>query len=249
MSVDFDQNDEFGSYRILSQENNQSRISPILSCIMSVKNGEKFLDKCIKSIVEQTFKDFEFIIVNDGSVDLSLNKLLEWVSRDNRIVLVDNEKNEGLTKSLIRALNQSKGKYIARQDVDDWSSPQRFFRQMQHMKECDVVFCRSIINDRKVSPKWITVMMYRFWVKYKNPFIHGTVMFRKELYRSIGGYNSDFQYAQDYDLFLRLLKRKGVKMKYLMEVLYHSIKNSECLSYSKHVEQQMFAHRALKKNL
>ena len=95
---------------------------PRVSVLMSVWNGERYLRQAIESILNQTFRDFEFLIVNDGSTDGSRDIIL---SNDNRIRLLDNEANLGLTTSLNRGLELATGEYIARQDADDISLPER----------------------------------------------------------------------------------------------------------------------------
>ena len=105
---------------------------PLVSVVMSVYNGEKFLRESVESILSQTFKDFEFIIINDGSKDQTEKILNEYESLDTRIILV-NQKNEGLTKALARGCKLAKGKYIARQDVDDVSTPKRIEKQVDYL--------------------------------------------------------------------------------------------------------------------
>ena len=91
---------------------------PLISAIMSVYNAEFYLDAAIKSILNQTYKNIEFIIVNDGSMDKSLEIINKYMIQDRRIVLIDHQ-NIGLTKSLNKAIKIANGKYIARQDADD----------------------------------------------------------------------------------------------------------------------------------
>jgi glycosyltransferase involved in cell wall biosynthesis len=104
--------------------------NPKLSVIMSVHNGEKYLREAIESILNQTFTDFKFIIINDGSTDNSLAIIRSY--DDKRIRILNNGTNIGLTKSLNKALKQAKGKYIARQDADDVSLPDRFEAQLKY---------------------------------------------------------------------------------------------------------------------
>ncbi len=105
--------------------------NPKVSVIMSVYNGDKYLREAIESILNQTFTDFEFIIVNDGSTDNSLEIIESY--DDERIKTINNKKNIGLTKSLNKALKFAKGKYIARQDADDVSLPNRFEKQVEYL--------------------------------------------------------------------------------------------------------------------
>ena len=100
---------------------------------MSVYNGEKYLREAIESILNQTFTDFEFLIVNDGSTDSSLEIILSYP--DERIRVIRNDRNIGLTKSLNKALQQAKGEYIARQDADDISLQNRFEEQLIYLEK------------------------------------------------------------------------------------------------------------------
>jgi len=106
---------------------------PKISVIMSVYNGEKYLGEAIDSVLGQTFTDFDFIIVNDGSTDGSPGIIQSY--RDERIRVINNEKNIGLTKSLNKAIKESGGEYIARQDADDISLPERFEEQVWFLEE------------------------------------------------------------------------------------------------------------------
>src|SRR5215212_8979259 len=99
-------------------------MSPEISVILPVYNGEKFLGQAIESILGQSFPDFELIIVNDGSGDNSENIILSYT--DKRVVYLKNQENSGLVSSLNRGVSVAKGKYIARMDADDISLPDRF---------------------------------------------------------------------------------------------------------------------------
>lgn len=105
-----------------------SEKSPTVSVLMSVYNGGAYLPPCIDSILGQTFKDFEFIIIDDGSKDDSPAVLKEYADRDSRIRLVVRA-NKGLTKTLNEAYKLSRGKYLARMDCDDVAVPTRFARR------------------------------------------------------------------------------------------------------------------------
>ncbi len=103
-----------------------------LSVIMPVYNGQDFVSKAIESILGQTFSDFEFIIINDGSTDRTLKILESYQKKDKRIVLL-NQENKGIAKSLNRGIAKAKGDYIARQDADDISFPDRLRNQVEFL--------------------------------------------------------------------------------------------------------------------
>ena len=108
---------------------------PKISVLMPVYNGDKYLKKSINSILRQTYDDFEFIIINDGSTDLSLSIIKSY--QDKRIKIINNSKNIGIAHSLNKGLNIANGDYIARQDQDDISHPERFMCQVNYLKKND----------------------------------------------------------------------------------------------------------------
>ncbi len=110
---------------------------PRVTVLMSVYNGEKYLREAIDSILNQTFKDFEFLIIDDGSTDSSADIIRSYT--DFRIRLIQNEKNIGLTRSLNKGLKLAKGEYIARMDVDDISLPIRFEKQVSFLDKYEDV--------------------------------------------------------------------------------------------------------------
>lgn len=209
---------------------------------MSVYNGEKYLREAIESILNQTFIDFEFIIVNDGSTDNSL-KIIKNYS-DERILIINNEKNIGLTKSLNKALKQAKGEYIARQDADDISLPNRFEKQVKHFEKhpevvlvgtnvCLIDETGEIIEKRVVSAKPSIKDLFK-----KNRFSHGSVMIQKEIVDKLGGYNELFKYSQDYELWLRIAKCYEVRN--LTQVLYKLRFHNENISFMKWEESALY---------
>jgi glycosyltransferase involved in cell wall biosynthesis len=188
----------------------ETMADPKITVLMSVYNGEKHLQESISSILDQTFKDFEFIIINDGSTDRSREIIISC--RDSRIRLVNNEKNIGLTRSLNKGLKLATGIYIARMDADDVSMPARFEKQVVFLDShpsVGVVGINSLVIDEQGKPlfkinhptvhgKIISKLLL------DNKFVHSSVMLRKTCLKTSGYYNEDFQMAQDYELFLRL---------------------------------------------
>ena len=109
-----------------------SENTPIISVVMPVYNNEKYLDDSIRSILNQTYNNFEFIIINDGSTDGSFTIINSYLRKDDRIILI-NKENTGISQSLNEGIKISKGKYIARMDGDDISAPNRLFEQLNLM--------------------------------------------------------------------------------------------------------------------
>ncbi|MBZ0310357.1 MAG: glycosyltransferase, partial [Anaerolineae bacterium] len=121
---------------------------PEISVVMSVYNGEAYLKQAVESILNQTFPDFEFIILNDCSIDRTANILQDYAERDSRIKILHNEQNLGLTASLNRGLRAAQGAYIARQDADDISLPTRFAEQVHFLNQNpDVVLVSGNIEQ------------------------------------------------------------------------------------------------------
>lgn len=186
---------------------------PKISVIMSVFNHEKYLQKSIDSILSQSYKNFEFIIINDGSNKnakkiLELNKL-----QDKRIKVINNKKRIGLTKSLNIAIKISKGEYIARQDSDDISYFKRFEEQLNFFKKNKkVIMCgtNGILIDNSDSFLKNIKNLENNYEKikkkliYENQFIHSSVMVKRNYLLEVKGYDEKFKYAQDYDLWCRL---------------------------------------------
>lgn len=207
---------------------------PILSVIMSVYNAEIYLKDSINSILNQTFADFEFIIIDDCSTDKSLEILEEYSKFDSRIVLIHKEINKG-TKGFIENLNigleKARGKYVARMDADDISDLNRFEKQINFLENnTDVFIVGSYLNfidenGNKINEKKAPIVDQDIKKKmYKNiALYHPVIMFRNSNIR----YREKMYGCEDYDLFFRLIL-DGKKMANLNEFLldYRILKNS-----------------------
>lgn len=219
--------------------------SPQLTVLMSVYNDEKYLKRSIDSILNQTFRDFEFIIINDGSTDSTLKILHKYT--DHRIIIIDNIENLGLSKSLNKGLELSKGEYIARQDSDDVSSPKRLEKQVAFLNaktEYGLVGCWSykISEENKIMDKEMFFTEHDDIIAMllvENHFIHSSVMFRKCCIDKIGGYNERLKYAQDYDLWLRM--SEYYKVANIGEFLQSWRYGKHGISYNKREEQKRCA--------
>ena len=195
----------------------------MLSVLMSVFNNELSLKSSIESVLNQSFKDFEFLIMDDCSTDNSYNILKDYESKDSRIKVFRNLENIGLTKSLNVLIEKSERSLIARQDGDDQSHNLRFEKQINYLIKGKYDFCVSrakIIQSQKNIPKFSYLFPKKRIIKYKNPFIHGTLFIKKQTIEKIGCYDENFYYSQDYKLFSDLLKN-DVSFKYLKIPLYY----------------------------
>jgi len=212
----------------------------LVSVILSTYNNSASINDSVKSILGQTYKNIELLIIDDGSTDDTWEKLNKF--KDSRIKLFKNKKNIGLTKSLNNLISNSNGQYIARQDADDISLPHRLEAQVNVLSTSPYQVCTSrakIKDDSSLIPGLSFHFPYKLIIKYKNPFIHGTMMIEKYCLDSINCYDENFYYAQDYKLFSDLLRR-GYKIKTILKPLYY-VRNEGNISTIKLKEQNYFS--------
>jgi glycosyltransferase involved in cell wall biosynthesis len=184
-----------------------------VSVVMAVYNGGAFLRDTITSILHQTLREFEFIIINDGSTD-ETSQVLSAVT-DPRIIVINNRQNRGLAYSLNEGLARAQGKYIARIDAGDLAAPERLERQAAFLDTHPEVgilgtghtFIDEGGQQRGMRRNPIGDLDIRWTSLLKNPFFHPTVMLRREvLCRHHLRYDTAFQASQDYDLWTRMLQ-------------------------------------------
>lgn len=184
-----------------------------LTVLMSVFNADQYLQPAIESILNQTFTDFEFIIINDGSTDNTSHILASY--KDSRIKIVDNVRNIGLTKSLNKGLELARGKYIARMDADDISLPDRFAQQLTFLNRSNGIHCvgcdNIIINDDNQETgeiKWPHGKKANISAiaSCTNPVGHPNVIYRKDIVMKIGKYDENYPTCQDLELWFRFYK-------------------------------------------
>jgi glycosyltransferase involved in cell wall biosynthesis len=222
-------------------------MNPEISIIMAVYNSEKYLSESIQNILDQTFGEFEFLIINDCSSDNSLDIIKEYAKRDNRVIFIDNPKNLGLTKSLNIGIKKATGKYIARIDADDIALPERLEIQYDFLEKNSDIFLvgsgaynideeGTIIGRHKPL---IDIVDIKKTLPTQNCLYHPTIMFRNEGYM----YREKFVYAQDYDLYLMLIS-KDKKISNLPDPLINYRINPDAISWSKKSKQKCFALKA-----
>jgi glycosyltransferase involved in cell wall biosynthesis len=218
-----------------------------VSVVMSVHNGEKHLDECIQSILNQTFREFDFIIINDCSTDCSLQIIQYYAKKDPRIALINNTLNLGLTKSLNIGIKKARGKYIARIDADDIALPERLEIQYDFLEKNHDVFlvgsgAYKIDEEGEIIGRHrplIDIVEIKKNLSTQNCLYHPTIMFRNEGYM----YREKFVYAQDYDFYLMLLS-KDKKVSNLPDPLINYRINPDAISWSKNSKQKCFALKA-----
>lgn len=187
---------------------------PKVSVVMTIYNGEKYVKKAIESILQQTFKDFELIVIDDGSTDNSYNIIKGFM--DNRIHLYKNDTNRGVCYSSNRGIGLAQGEYIARFDCDDISYKTRLEKQVQFLNEHpDIMLCSTfrdyIINGKRekdfTQREYCTHKEIRMQLLFGNIFTHSSVMFRKNLYIEGGFSYEKYPYAHDYNLMLDIAEK------------------------------------------
>ncbi len=228
-------------------------MTPRVSVVMAVYNGERYLRGAVDSILAQTLSDLEFIIVDDGSTDETARILDAYA--DPRIVRLRNETNIGLTRSLNRGLAAARGTYIARQDADDVSLRDRLARQAAFLEAnsaCGVVGSTTLWTDDEGSEiqLWRQPLdnddLQHTLVRYC-PLIHGSTMYRLSAAQEIGGYNEALRTGQDYDFWLRMSETWD--MACLPEVLYHYRWHPAMASQARQPEQARNATAARREAL
>ncbi len=225
---------------LIKKEEKMPKLEPKVSVLMTAYNSEQYIAEAIDSILCQTFKNFEFIIINDGSKDNTVKIIKSF--KDPRIILVDNKKNQGLIAVLNQGLDICKGEYIARMDSDDISFPERFAKQVEFMdKNPDVgvlgtmgyIWDMSDVNKSYIYAKKPEMTFMDILGRHRPD--HPTTMIRRSVIEKYGfRYDKDYKCCEDYELWSRMIH--VTKIANLQEVLFKhrwhgenvSITNASC---------------------
>ncbi|OAP71945.1 glycosyltransferase [Psychrobacter sp. SHUES1] len=224
--------------------------TPLISVVMSVYNGEKHLAEAIDSVLSQSYSNFEFIIVNDGSTDSSIEIIYEYINKDDRIIVIDRE-NKGLPYSLNEGIAKARGEYIARMDADDICLPDRFEKQINYLNTNNLDLCGTFIEafGENINNSILTYPIYhndiRFRLLFRSAFAHPTVMLKKGVFNNIQ-YKSEYKVAQDYQLWIDIIN-SGFRVGNLPEVLMKYRLHEEQASNTKLILQQETA-KEIRKN-
>jgi glycosyltransferase involved in cell wall biosynthesis len=211
---------------------------PKVTVLMSVYNSEEFLEKAVNSILNQTFKDFELLIINDGSKDGSLKILQEFANKDDRINLISRE-NKGLVASLNEGISKAKGQYIARMDSDDMSTHDRLDMEVKYLDEnpnIALVGSNYTIIEEKTEKVKVTTNIFThpkdlaLAQPISNQYGHGSIMMRAGIAREMNGYDSDVGHVEDYDLWTRISYKYEIANIYEPLYLYRSVQSGVTLS-------------------
>lgn len=225
---------------------------PAISVVLPVFNGGSYLEEAILSIRNQSFKDFEFIIINDGSTDQSIDIIKRHASEDSRIIVIDRE-NKGLVASLNEGVAVAKGEFIARMDADDVSLPNRLEKQLQFMTThigCVCVGSDVEIIDSK-GRKIIVWHQLTLDEEIQNEALkghaticHPVAMFRRQAFIACGGYDPEMYPAEDLDLWLKLGERGALANIPEVLIRYRILPNSISGSTASDGRQRQAAKRA-----
>ena len=218
---------------------------PLVSVILPVFNAEKFVAQAIESILQQTFTDFELIVIDDGSNDRSLEILKKYASSDKRITIISRE-NRGLVASLNQGIAAACGQWIARMDADDIALPQRFERQLQWLAKTDADICGSWVKlfgtpDRRVIKHPQTDEAIKMKMIFCTPFAHPAVMIKTEFIKQLR-YNKVWEKCEDYDLWERAT-RAGGKMINVPEILLLYRQHKKQISTTAFAKQQQLSQK------
>jgi glycosyltransferase involved in cell wall biosynthesis len=200
--------------------------SPEISVLMSVHNNADLLGPALESIQNQSYRDYELLITDDGSTDEVPEILARFAGSDSRVRVLTNRECLGLARSLNAMVRVARGRYLARMDGDDISRPYRFEKQLEvftRQSAVDVVFGDTCLIDQDGQPvcrSWrpASVGLILKLLPYHNYISHPTVMIRAALFRDRGFYNEACRTGQDTELWIRWSKQ-GVRFYYLREVL------------------------------
>jgi glycosyltransferase involved in cell wall biosynthesis len=228
-------------------------MAPLISVLTPVFNGVPYMETAIQSVLDQTVRDFEYILMDDGSTDRSLEFLRAFAGKDPRLHVVSRE-----YRNYVRALNEglamARGEFVARMDADDIALPDRFEKQVRYLREhpeCVVVGGRVLLIDAEGAP------LREMCVEQTHEEIdgahiagrgcmitHPAMMARREAMIAIGGYRTEFQCAEDLDLFLRMAEYG--KIANLPDVVLLYRQHLSSVGYSKFKAQQMSIIRAVR---
>ncbi|HYH14370.1 MAG TPA: glycosyltransferase [Flavisolibacter sp.] len=230
-------------------------MTPVISIIFPAFNSASFIKEAIDSLLQQTFMDFELIIINDGSTDNTEAIVQSYT--DSRIVYSKNETNQGLIYTLNKGIKMARGAYIARMDADDICLPNRLAVQKQwldsHPETAVVATLIEFIDENNtVTGYWkldkltITFAAIRKVMPYENCIAHPSVMARKSILETYL-YNPEQQHIEDYDLWLRLIA-DGHRIEKIPQVLLQYRVHSSSITVSKLRKNNFFfKHYAFKK--
>lgn len=225
---------------------------PVVSVLLPVYNGEKFIEQAVQSILDQTYRNFELMIIDDGSTDRTSAILDQF--HDSRIRRMRNTENVGLIRSLNSAAQEAQGTYLARMDADDISLPVRFAAQVEFLEtHPEIGVLGTALEQIDSHGRIISTLRLPhtheriFWIFFfDTAIVHATVMMRSAIFRSAGGYNDTFAHVEDTELWSRLLFT--TRFANLQEVLYKRQLHNRSVGSTQHTVQ-IQTDAAIRKNI
>ncbi|HVE71686.1 MAG TPA: glycosyltransferase family 2 protein [Thermoanaerobaculia bacterium] len=224
----------------------------VISVVMSVYNGAAHVRASLKSVLAQTHRDLEAIVVDDGSTDATPRILADMARADSRVRVLTQE-NLGLTRALIRGCSEARGTYIARQDSGDRSHPRRLARQLEAFREGVVlVSCSTrylgpedeVLYEVEADGEEVRRSLLSDGIdRIRGLTHHGSAVFRRDAYVAAGGYRPQFRYAQDLDLWIRMAAIGEIVI--VPEVLYEASLDPAAISARNRSQQIASASLAL----
>ena len=226
---------------------------PLVSVIMATRNRAGFLKESVGSIVAQTYAFFEFLIVDDASSDGTPDVLGEYAARDPRVRVLRNTSNIGPAKSRNKALKEAQGRYVAILDDTDIALPERLRLQVDFLENNpSYALVGSWVLEESRGSSYLrklpidSVAIKRALI-FRNPFVHSTVMMRKEVLDKVGLYDERWKYAHDYELYFRIASSYNIAN--LPIVLSRNREAANSITAAKNREQALFALKARQKAL
>lgn len=199
--------------------------NPTVSVLMAVYNTPaRYIDAAIASILDQTYTDFEFLVIDDGSDGATARQLQGWSERDRRIRVHRLAANGGLTKALNAGLLLARGDYLARQDADDVSGRHRLAAQIDYLErhpDVDAVGTNASLIDAAGEQSGVMEIDPSLrGLSRRNLLVHGSMLFRRRVFDELGGYDERMRLSQDYELYLRMQRLHGMRLGVLSQTHY-----------------------------
>lgn len=220
-------------------------MNPDVTILITIFNGSKTIDRCLKSIFEQSYKNTKVVCVEDKSTDDTLEKILVWQKKfgPDRFLIIRNEVTMGVTKSSNRGLTKINTAYTARIDADDWWDKNKLEKQINFLiknPDYKIIGCNYININGNIKKGIITAQddnLIKKTIIKNNPFAHSCVIYETELAKKIGGYDETIKYGGDYELYLRFFP--FTKFYNIQEFLcFRSVEN-EGISIKRQKEQML----------
>ena len=223
-----------------------------VTVIMPVFNAEKYIKKAIDSVLNQTFKDLELLIINDGSIDATGAIIDKYKEKDRRVISIISGTNEGVVRSLNKGLKVARSDFIARIDADDIWIREKLERQIRHLNADEDLYMSATakinINDNgevREGEKYPRIFEYQDIkqnILKRNIFCHSSVVFRRDILNTVGYYNESFKNAEDYEYWIRIIDRHKVEI--LPDPMVYYRISKDTISYNRIKEQRYYAIKA-----